>query len=81
MTYREILALKTIGILFVCMGIIAYMQPQEDGYSRRQIHAVNALVANLDAPRFKTRQAMALAEIYDVTDEDLVKPVNLWRKP
>lgn len=77
MSRTEILALKSIPVLMIICVIIALLQPPEDVAASHK-PAVNALAYSLSPPYFRTRQAAALADVYNISEADIAKPVNIW---
>ena len=78
MSRIEILALKACMLLMIVASITAvmtYREPDVDGLAKLMIQSNEQPFHR----RFKTKGDEITAELYDVSDADLVTPVNLWR--
>lgn len=68
--------MRYMAIFMLCMFVALgwYSYPREASYDQKDIERIN----QLSAPKWKTKQAAAIAEIYGLNTEEVMKPINLW---
>lgn len=68
---------------FIVIAVLAWQDHLGMGYSSEQIISLSELIdtsVNEKPHGYKTKQAQALSDLWQVSDDEIAKPIDLWHK-